>query len=297
MRYIERLHPVTIALTILCAAFPAMFCMNPVLQIISGVGAMLLYILLRKKEKPKLPLGFLVFFLLVIVLQMLFHHNGRTVLFYVNQNRITLEALIYGSVTALMLVSVLLWCKNLSILMTSDRMYCLIGRFSQKMALIFSMTLQFVPRFRRQMQKIRAQQRLLGLYGEKTLFDKVRAESYVFLATVTWAFEHSMDTADSMQARGYGTGKRTRYTDYRMRPADWLLVLMTVVLFALIMLSYAEGTMSVEYYPDFKMCGAGAASEKYVLFAGYGAYLIQSLLLPGYVLIKTAMESGRRKRK
>ena len=297
MRYIERLHPVTIALTILCAAFPAMVCMNPVLQILSGMGAWLLYVLLRKKEKRKLPFGFLLFFLLVIMLQMLFQHNGRTVLFYVNQNRITLEALIYGSVTALMLMSVLLWCKNLSILMTSDRMYCLIGRFSQKMALIFSMTLQFVPRFRRQMQKIRAQQRLLGLYGEKTLFDKVRAEAYVFLATVTWAFEHSMDTADSMQARGYGTGKRTQYTDYRMRRADWLLILAAVMMFALTMLSYAKGVMTVEYYPDFRMHKPGTASENGILFAGYGAYLIQSLLLPGYVLIKTAVESGRRKQR
>lgn len=296
MRYLERLHPVTIALLILGAAFPAMFCMNPVMQLISGMGAGILYAVLRSEKKAGRIHIFLVFFLLIIVIQMLFHHNGKTVLFYVNQNRITLESLIYGGVTAWMLASVLLWCRNLSLLMTSDRMYCLIGRFSQKMALIFSMTLQFVPRFQRQMKKIRAQQRLLGLYGEKTLIDKIRAESIVFLATVTWAFEHSMDTADSMQARGYGTGKRTQYTEFRMRLWDWILSVAAVVLFAVTMVSYVGGDMAVEYYPGFRMQWISAAKDAIRMLSGYGAYLMLGMLLPGYVLIKKRMEYKRGQR-
>lgn len=293
MRYLERLHPVTIALLILGAAFPAMFCMNPIMQLISGMGAGILYAVLRSKKKTGRPYTFLAFFLLVIVIQLLFNHNGKTVLFYVNQNRITLETLIYGGVTALMLASVLLWCRNLSLLMTSDRMYCLIGRFSQKMALIFSMTLQFVPRFHGQMKKIRAQQRLLGLYGEKTLIDRIRAESIVFLATVTWAFEHSMDTADSMQARGYGTGKRTQYTEFRMRLWDWILGVTAAALFTVTMVSYAGGDMAVEYYPGFRMQGITASPNAFRMLSGYGAYLMLGMLLPGYVLIKKRMEYKR----
>lgn len=285
MRRIERLHPMTLFLTMLCAVLPAMFCLNPIVQLISCLGALLLYLSVRESSRKKEWLWLILFCSVIIVLQPVFHHNGKTVLFYVNQNRITLEAVVYGIVTAFMLAGILIWCKSLSLVMTGDRVVYLVGRISQKAALICSMALQFIPRFRRQMQKIREQQKLLGLYREATLIDRIRGELYVFSATVTWAFEHSMDTADSMQARGYGTGKRTRYTQYRMHAVDYLLSVSAISLTVWIFVAYANGELTVTYYPQIGMPVPGAAG-----CLAYAAYLIVCLLLPGYCFSGTVHE-------
>lgn len=285
MRRIERLHPMTLFLTMLCAVLPAMFCLNPIVQLISCLGALLLYLSVRESGRKKEWLWLILFCTVIIVLQPVFHHNGKTVLFYVNQNRITLEAVVYGIVTAFMLAGILIWCKSLSLVMTSDRVVYLVGRISQKAALICSMALQFIPRFRRQMQKIREQQKLLGLYREATLIDRIRGELYIFSATVTWAFEHSMDTADSMQARGYGTGKRTWYTQYYMHASDYLLSVSAIFLTVWIFVAYANGELTVTYYPQIGMPILGAAG-----WLAYAAYLIVCLLLPGYCFSGTVHE-------
>lgn len=37
---------------------------------------------------------------------------------------------------------------------------------------------------------------------------------------LTWSLEEGLQTADSMKARGYGTGRRSSYSPYRWRPKD-----------------------------------------------------------------------------
>ncbi len=277
---LERLHPLTVFLNLFCVMLLAMFCMNPWMQMISCIGAVVLYLQVRGSRRKKEWLWMILFFVAMLMVHPLFSHNGKTVLFYVNGNRITVEAIIYGAVTALMMVGVLIWCRSLSLLMTSDRIVYLFGRISPKAALLCSMTLRFVPMFRRQVGKTRESQRLLGLYKEDTLLDKLRAELYVFSAVVTWAFEHSMDTADSMQARGYGTGKRTQYTDYRMRSVDIVLCITGIAITVWIGMMYAGDSLNVTYYPAVRMPHMGVKEVvTYVLYA------VLCLLLSGVQML------------
>ncbi len=277
---LERLHPLTVFLNLFCVMLLTMFCMNPWIQLISCIGAIMLYLQVREGRKKREWVWLVLFLVVMVVIHPLFNHNGKTVLFYVNGNRMTLEAIFFGMVTALMMAGVLIWCRSLSLLMTSDRIVYLFGRISPKAALLCSMTLRFVPMFRRQVGKTRETQRLLGLYKEDTLLDKLRAELYVFSAVVTWAFEHSMDTADSMQARGYGTGKRTQYTDYRMRSVDLVLCIMGVTITVWTCVMYAGGSLNVTYYPAVRMPHSGGKEV-----VTYMLYAVLCLLLPGVQLL------------
>lgn len=277
---LERLHPLTLFLNLVCVMLLTMFCMNPWIQLISCSGAVVLYLQVRGSRRKREWIWMVLFFVVVVIIHPLFSHNGKTVLFYVNGNRITMEAFFYGTVTALMMAGVLIWCRSLALLMTSDRIVYLFGRISPKAALLCSMTLRFVPMFRRQVGKTRENQRLLGLYKEDTLLDKLRAELYVFSAVVTWAFEHSMDTADSMQARGYGTGKRTQYTEYRMHSVDLVLCITGIAITVWIGMMYAGGSLNVMYYPAVRMPHAGVKEALVYVF-----YAVLCLLLPGVQMI------------
>lgn len=279
MERIDRLHPITIFIYFICAILPAMFSMNPLMQIISVIGAVTLYLPLRTGRGMKDWLFLGMFSIVILVVHPLFNHNGKTVLFYLNGNRITFEAMMYAIVMACMMFGILLWCKSLSLVMTSDRIIYLFGRVSKKAALICAMVLRFVPMFHKQMTKTRESQKLLGLYRENSLIDKVRAELYLFSAMVTWSFEHSMDTADSMQARGYGSGKRTQYSQYKIRRVDIELIVIMSVNMIMLLMWMGAGVLEMTYYPIMIV-----PDLEITQMAAYAAYLVLCLLLPGYQL-------------
>ncbi|MCM1104549.1 MAG: energy-coupling factor transporter transmembrane protein EcfT [Clostridium sp.] len=248
-RLLMRLHPVTILCYLAAASGIAMFCVNPVVQGISVIAAWILMRMLSVRIVwRRVPV--LIFFLAAAALiNPLFYHNGVTVLFYLNGNRITMEALRYGICTACMLCGVFLWCRSLSQLFSSDRILCLLGAVSPKAALVCSMTIRFLPMYVRQMEKTKAQQRILGLYRENTLIDRIRGSLKVFAAVTTWALEHSMHTADSMQARGYGARKRTQYRRWRFGWMDAALCSGVFLLLITIVIEMGRGSVSMRFYP------------------------------------------------
>ena len=106
-----------------------MFSMHPAFLLASFGMAWVYSLLLRGKKAVKLNLLVL---MPVIVLMTLFNtlnvHNGVTVLFYLNDNRITLEAITYGLAAAVMLSSVMIWFSCFNVIVTADKFIYLFGR-------------------------------------------------------------------------------------------------------------------------------------------------------------------------
>ena len=106
-----------------------MFAMHPVFLLSSFFMAWCYSILLRGIKANRF--NFLVL-IPAILLMTLFNtlnvHNGVTVLFYLNDNRITLEAIIYGLASAIMLTSVIIWFSCFSVIVTADKFIYLFGR-------------------------------------------------------------------------------------------------------------------------------------------------------------------------
>lgn len=288
----DRLHPITIFVYFLGVLTVAMFARHPFLQVVSLAGSLILdRMLATGRSKAGEIVWRIVFFLGVMIVNPLVYHNGVTVLFYLNGARITLEAVIFGVVMAVTLAGVLNWCRCLTRFMTSDRLIYLMGRISPKAALICSMVLRFVPDYRRQAVQIRQVQQQLGLYGRGSLPEKIRGECRVFSAMVTWSFEHSVNTADSMQARGYGCGKRTVYHEYRITRRDVLLILSALGLSAGIIAIHVLDKIQVLYYPEIRMDHANPWVWTCMI-----CYLLLCLLLPGYCALRALGRSvaGRR---
>ena len=161
--------------------------------------------------------------LFTALLNPLFNHQGATVLFQLpNGSSITLEAVAYGGAAAGMLLAVVVWFRCFGAVITSDKFLYLFGRISPSLSLLLSMAFRFVPRFRTHMQDVsRAQPDAGGA-------QKLRGVLLAFSATVTWALENAMETADSMKGRGYGLPGRTSFSIYRFDSRDqsalsWLL--------------------------------------------------------------------------
>lgn len=232
MRTIEKLNPIAVTVYFLLVSGVAMFCMEPVILLLSLLGAVALYLAQNGAKGGKTHASMLTLFLLMALINPLVSHRGATVLFVMNDNPITLEALIYGMAAAGMIVAVMYWFGLFSQIMTSDKLLYVLDGLSPKLALLLSMTLRYVPLFGRQARKVSQSQKALGLYKEDNIIDAFRSGMRVFSVMVTWTLENGIITADSMSARGYDLGKRSRFSLFRWHREDIVFILSTVLLFA-----------------------------------------------------------------
>lgn len=273
MKSIEQYNPLVTFSYFLAVTLPAMFSMNPIMLICSLMGALSLFFVRNGTKNMRSHLLFFALFALVALLNPLFQHNGVTVLFVLNDNPITWEALFYGITAGLMTVSVLYWFRLLSNMMTSDKYLYIFGRFSAKLALLLSMTLRYVPLFGKRMKSIRMSQKAIGLYKDDTLIDKIRGELRIFSIMVTWALENGIHTADSMEARGYGIVGRTSFAIYKLCPSDGILFGIILTLLGVSFLGLAAGAVNFTFYPAI----VPHESSVTAVFT-YGAYGILALL-------------------
>ena len=249
MRF-TKLNPLSVAVYYLCVLTVTMFSMNPLLLGIALVTAVLSGIL-TGTAKRRTHLVFALVFLVASVLNPLFVHKGMTVLFYLNDRPITLEATVYGLSAAVMLTSALYRLRELSRALTCDKVLYLFGRISPKLALLLSMTLRYVSLLRIRWRRISDSQRALGLYDDGNPIDAVCGRARVLSILITWTLENGVVTAESMESRGYGCGRRTSYAVYRVHMVDIIFIIVCILLAAVTAVGVWQSR--AEYYPTLGM--------------------------------------------
>ena len=247
MRRFQDYNPVAVAVYYLAAAGVCMFTMEPFMLVISLVGALVSLGVVGELTRWRMHLYTLLLFAAMVLINPLVSHNGVTVLLVINHNPVTLEALLYGIAASGMIVAVMYWFRAFTAVMTTDKLLYIFGSLSPKLALMLSMALRYVPLFTQQVHRVSQSQKALGLYKEDNIIDRMRGGMQIFSVMVTWTLENGIITADSMTARGYGTGRRSRFTIFRWTRQDVLLLVFTLLLTAGTIAGLAE--RSVAYYP------------------------------------------------
>lgn len=228
--------------------------MHP-LMLASSLFCSFLYMCIINGKKALHSLAFLLpAIILTSLINPLFNHEGMTILGYLpDGNPLTLESIIYGLCAAASLVSVLCFFICFSSVMTSDKFMYLFGKIIPSLSLILSMTLRFVPLFSERLKKTAEVQKCIGKgLDEKGVFRKIKNALRILSITVTWALENAIDTADSMKARGYGTGKRTSFSNYRLEKRDIAMLLYILFLGTYVIIGNVSGQMDFSFYPVIK---------------------------------------------
>lgn len=250
MRNFESYHPATLFIYFCSVVLISMLTLNPIIIAVSFVASVCFYgVLSGSKKLLKSLLFSLPLLLIVTITNPLFVHRGETVLFVFWGANITLEALLYGLTAAFMLTSVIYWFMSFNVVMTSDKFVYLFGRILPKISLLLSMSLRFIPSMRRQYKNIDTAQRAMGMYSSRAVIDRIRAKLRVMSILITWSLENSVDTADSMRARGYGLKRRSSYSIYsfsvRRLPVFLASLILTIFIVVMIILGYAD----FSFYP------------------------------------------------
>jgi energy-coupling factor transport system permease protein len=270
-------HPLVNLLFFVMALGSTMFVQQPVYLVISLLTGCGYLFYLRGKAGMLHQVGYLVPILVMMaVMNPLFNHEGITVLLYLpNDNPVTLEAMVFGLAAATMMGASIVWFNCCNEIFTSDKIIYLFGRVIPAMSLLISMALRFVPRFKNYLQNVLRVQK--AMHAPENTRDRFQQALAAFSATVSWAMEQSIVSADSMKSRGYGIRGRTAFSIYLFEKRDGLAIAILTLLSLGAILPCATGYCPWRYYPS--MLGVLWGPVQLLAYFCYGGMCLFPLIV------------------
>ncbi len=224
----------------------------------------------------------LIFVLPVMILStlvnLILNQRGTSIIGYFFDRAITTEALFYGLTVALSFGTILMWFFVYNYTITSDKFMYLFGKIIPTLSLVFSMVLRFIPLFHKRANLIAEGQKSIGFDIEKEkVKNKMKHGAKILSIMTTWSLENSIDTSDSMRARGYGLSNRTFYCRYSFRCRDVSFLVSYIMLLLLLFLGIPFAGLDVYYYPSIVV--SYKSSIWYLIYFGVALFSFSPMLL------------------
>ena len=244
-------HPLVNILYFTLVIGITMFSLSPYFLAVTTIFSWGYAFLLKGTEGLKVNALMSISVLVVMVfINMFFVNNGETVLFYINTNRITLEAICYGVGSALMLISVLVWFSSFNVIITADKLIYIFGKVAPVLGLTLSMIFRFIPLLKSRFAEISLGQKCMGRSHNKGgLIKKARQLLKELSILIAWSLEASIESADSMEARGYGLHGRTSFHLFKFSGRDIAALVLMVVTGAPLVAAVVAGMTDMNFYP------------------------------------------------
>ena len=258
-----RYHPIVNNVFFLTVMTGTVVSYHPVILSLSFLCAFLYLLILKGFCGAMKSVGFAFFFAFIaMVINPLFNHYGVTVLFFLpGGNPFTLESVCFGMAAGLMLMAVLSWFSCLSVIMTTDRYIYIFGRIAPVAALILSMAMRFIPLLSQKNREIEKAHKGIGRIGG--------LGTEKLSALTSFALENGIHVSASMQARGYGKGRRSAYSLYRFRRADMGCLVYMVTAGLIYAVGVIKGCTNMSFNPVIKAAGPDDMTAFVLTCAGF----------------------------
>ena len=248
-------HPIVGALFFALVIAFSMLLTHPLAQGIALICAVVYSVSVDGRKSTSFLLRFcLPMVLLTAFINPAFNHEGVTVLLYFGSgNPLTLESILYGVSAGAMLVTVVVWFSSFSRVMTSDKFIYLFGKLIPALSLILSMSLRFVPKFKKQTEVVVEAQRCIGRdISSGSVWQRFKTAVVILSIMITWALENAIETADSMKSRGYGLSGRTAFSIYRMDDRDRYTLIWLCFCGLFLTVGVMLGAFGFRYFPSIR---------------------------------------------
>lgn len=271
-------HPLVNFLYFALVVGITMFSLSPVFLAETFIMSWMYSFLLKGKSGIRFNLIIsLTTLIIMAVINTFFTHNGETVLFYVNTNRITLEAFVFGIATAVMLISVIIWFGCFNVIMSSDKLIYLFGKVAPILGLTLSMIFRFIPLLQTRFKDISMGQKCMGRKGDTGFLGKARQLVKEISILIAWSLESSIESADSMEARGYGLKGRTSFHLFKFSRRDIVALIYILFFGAIVIAGVVKGRTSMYFYPKVVMPSLDMATS--IISFCYLALIIMPIVI------------------
>ena len=155
---------------------------------------------------------------------------------------LTVESIVYGFGVGLGLAAAVLVVAPLSLCIEPDQLVAALPGALSRTGASLGAALNLVPAIARSVSAISEAQRLRGIPAGLR-----GARAIIIPATLT-ALEDSLQLAESMEARGYGSGPRSSYSEAVWRPFDVVVVVVSAAAAGGFVAAHALGAIP-DWYP------------------------------------------------
>ncbi|MBF7082466.1 energy-coupling factor transporter transmembrane protein EcfT [Desulfallas sp. Bu1-1] len=254
---IHKLHPLAAVAYITVIILLALLFSHPVylLGLLLAVGTVIIASGNYREWKPYLLIS-LGLITVIMLVNAVFVQAGSTVLFngprvpVLGKIRITLEAICYGIGMGIRLLVITSVFCFYTYAVHPDKVLKLFSRFGNKSVLAVTLSTRLFPLMIRDVRRITEVQRCRGVKLDTgSRWQRVKNRLPVINVLLLSSLERSWQMAESMQARGYGSGKRTCYTRDLLRPGDYLILFAAVLSLITGIWAARQGWSAYTYYP------------------------------------------------
>jgi energy-coupling factor transport system permease protein len=248
-------HPFVLFVYLTGAMLITMFTLHPLLLGISFCLASLeAHVLWGRAVVKRLLVTLFPVMLFMVVILPLFSHRGETPLFYINGLAVTKESVCYGFAVTLLFAAIFQWFQIANVLLDSEKLLYLFGRFFPSVGLLVSMVFRMIPLLGERFCMIRDAQRGMGRKQEQlSLRGKISLLLKEVSILVSWSLESSMEMAVSMENRGYGIGKPTIFSLFTFGKKEFFSLLCFLIFYGICLGNIFCGNYVATYFPAVHM--------------------------------------------
>ncbi|MFY9118966.1 MAG: energy-coupling factor transporter transmembrane component T [Syntrophomonadaceae bacterium] len=193
----------------------------------------------------------------IVLLNVLFSRAGSTLIFPNPMGAggytlpFTWEALAYGGSMALRLLVIISACASFFALVSPAKTLRLLGLFGQRWAFTFNLSLRLIPLMLEEYHRIAEVQRCRGVeWTSGGLLERIKSFLPICSVLLLTSLERSVEMAESMYGRGFGSGKRSNYYRETWQNKDTLVLLNLLALGILSGAVMVLGWGEYSYYPQ-----------------------------------------------
>lgn len=205
----------------------------------------------RGKELKKWLPVLLIMSSFIVLLNPFLVSRGTTILFYFRGKQVTVEASLYGVVMSLSIVGIIILFISFNLILNGNKFLYIFSRVLPKLAFLSMLAIRFVPLLRVRLGEIADVQRVRGIdIKSGSIKNRAKSGMVILQILLTWSLEEALETANSMEARGYGTGKRSSYLPFQWEKRDvgWLVIIW--LLFIACLIGGFLGYGKIYIYPE-----------------------------------------------
>jgi len=193
---------------------------------------------------------------ILMIINALFVHNGTTVLItgpklpVLGKTKITLEALAYGAGMGIrLLVIISVFCLY-TYGVHPDKVLKLFSKFGNKSVLAITLSTRLFPLITQDFKRITEVQRCRGVkFDTGGWWERIKNSVPIISVLLLSCLERSMQLAESMLARGYGSGSRTSFRHDLWRPRDSIILASLSIGLIVGVWTVILGSSDYSYYP------------------------------------------------
>lgn len=255
-----KLHPIALITYVCLIIILSMVFSNPIylLGLLLSIGLVIVSSDNFSEWKGYLKISILMI-LIIMIVNVIVVNAGATVIYtgprlpVLGIVKITMEALVFSIAMGIRLLVIISGFCFYTYAVHPDKVLRLFSKWGNKSVLVITLSTRLFPLMLEDFKRISEVQSCRGLkLNSGRWWERGKNTLPIFSILLLSSLERSFQLAESMHARGYGSGRRSSYKKDFFRPRDYLIILSIIFAVIVSLGCVLRGFNKYRFYPKLQ---------------------------------------------